>query len=120
MMIPMMKAIDLGDAAVLLAKYATDPNQEPVILTVKGKPVAVVLPAQGGDVETISLGLNPQFNALMERSRRSYYTKGGISSEEMRRRLGLKPFVERKPKAKGQKPKVAGRKRNGEKDARQV
>ena len=108
--IPMMKVIDLAKAAVFLANYATDPNQQPVILTVKGKPVAVVLPAEGGDVESISVGLNPQFNALMERSRRRMETEGTISDEEMRRRRGLPPYVEPKANARNHKPKTKSRK----------
>src|SRR4051794_19095167 len=108
--IPMMKAIDVAEAATLLAKYTVDPNQEPVILTLKGKPVAVVLPAEGGDVESISVGLNPQFNALIERSRRRTETEGVISEEEIRRRHGLPPYVEPKVNARNHKPKAKSRK----------
>ncbi|GFP20502.1 hypothetical protein HKBW3S03_02005, partial [Candidatus Hakubella thermalkaliphila] len=41
------------------------------------------------DMETVSLSTNPQFLALIERSRARQQAEGGISSEEMRRRLGL-------------------------------
>jgi hypothetical protein len=39
------------------------------------------------DIETVSLSNNPKFIALIERSRARQKSEGGISSEEMRRRL---------------------------------
>ena len=41
------------------------------------------------DAEAISLSTNPRFLAIIERSRLRQKREGGISSEEMRRRLGL-------------------------------
>ena len=38
---------------------------------------------------TVSLSTNPQFLALIERSRARQESEGGISSDEMRWRLGL-------------------------------
>jgi hypothetical protein len=43
------------------------------------------------DVEAVSLSQSPQFLAIMERSRIRYAKEGGISSAEMRRRLGMPP-----------------------------
>ena len=42
-------------------------------------------------LEAVALGKHPDFLALIERSRARQRAEGGISSEEMRRRLGLKP-----------------------------
>jgi antitoxin (DNA-binding transcriptional repressor) of toxin-antitoxin stability system len=122
-----MKTLGIAEAPDLLAKYETDPDQDPVILTVKGKPVAVVLPVHGADVETISLSLHPKFLAIMERSQRRYDKEGGIPIEEIRQRLGMEPFKEPKPTTKGQqktgtnrKPQAKNRKPNGKKDGSQV
>jgi hypothetical protein len=121
-----MKTLDIAEAPALLAKYAADPNQEPVILMVARKPVAVVLPTQGADVETVSLSFNPKFLEIIERSRIREAREGTISSEEMRRRFGLKPYVDPKakkdPKArtKSRQPKTGSRKRNGREDGSQV
>ena len=41
------------------------------------------------DMETVSLSNNPEFLALIERSPVRHKAEGGISSEEMRRRLDL-------------------------------
>jgi hypothetical protein len=41
------------------------------------------------DMESVSLSTNPQFLALIERSRKRQDAQGSISAQEMRRRLGL-------------------------------
>jgi hypothetical protein len=41
------------------------------------------------DEETIAVANNPKFLAILERSRARHKVEGGISLEEMRRRLGL-------------------------------
>lgn len=41
------------------------------------------------DFETIALSSNPEFIDLIERSRARRRAEGGISSADMRRRLGL-------------------------------
>ncbi len=41
------------------------------------------------DSETMKLSTNPKFIAIIEDSRARMKAEGGISSEEMRRRLGL-------------------------------
>ena len=65
-------------------------DKEPIILTVDGKPVAALMPIENADLETVALSTNPQFLALIERSRARQRSEAGISSEEMRHRLGLK------------------------------
>ncbi|MGE5445611.1 MAG: hypothetical protein ACM3SR_13630 [Ignavibacteriales bacterium] len=42
------------------------------------------------DLETVTISTNPQFIALIERSRARQKSEGGISSTEMRRRLKVK------------------------------
>ena len=39
------------------------------------------------DIETVAISGNPKFIALIERSRAKQKTEGGISTEEMRKRL---------------------------------
>jgi len=64
-------------------------TKEPIILTVDGEPVIASVPI--GDMETVALSTHPQFPALIEQSRARQKAEGGISSAEMRRRLGLTP-----------------------------
>jgi len=51
---------------------------------------------ENADMETISLSANSKFLAIIERSRARQEAEGGISSDEMRRRLGLKRAPRRK------------------------
>ena len=84
-----MKTLELNKATASLAQYARGVKKEPMILTSHGRPVAALVYIPNADAETISLSTNPQFIALIERSRLRHKIEGGISSDEMRRRLGL-------------------------------
>jgi antitoxin (DNA-binding transcriptional repressor) of toxin-antitoxin stability system len=83
-----MKTLEVAQATAPLADYARDVKHEPLILTMNGTPVAALIPLENVDIETVTLSTHPQFLALIERSRTRQKTEGGISSEEMRRRLG--------------------------------
>jgi antitoxin (DNA-binding transcriptional repressor) of toxin-antitoxin stability system len=85
-----MKTLELTKATASLAEYAQDVKKEPVILTSGGKPVAALVAVENADLETATLSTHPQFLALIERSRSRQKAEGGISSQEMHRRLGLK------------------------------
>jgi len=82
-----MKTVEMSRATGALADYARDVENEPVIVTDHGRPVAALLPIENADRETVALSTNPQFLALIERSRLRQDTEGGISSDDMRRRL---------------------------------
>ncbi len=84
-----MKILELSEATAPLADYAKDLGQEPLILHIGGQPVAALMAIENADWETISLSNNPKFLAILERSRKRLREEGGISSDEMRRRLGL-------------------------------
>ncbi len=85
-----MRTVEIAKATGSLAEYAKEVSKEPIIVTVKGKPTAALVPIENADVETVTLSTNAQFIALIERSRARQKAEGGISSAEMRRRLGLK------------------------------
>ncbi len=82
-----MKTIDLGEALNPLADYVKGARVEPLVVTEDGEPTAVLLPLVNADLETVSLGTNPEFIALIERSRARAQAEGGLSAEEMRRRV---------------------------------
>jgi prevent-host-death family protein len=84
-----MKIVEIKEAKDTLAEYTSTILNEPLIVTSEGKPVAALVSLENTDWETISLSTNPEFIKLIEQSRLSRCQKGGISSEEMRRRLGL-------------------------------
>jgi len=84
-----VRTLDITEAIQPLAEYAQQVDIGPIVVTIEGQPVAVVVAIGNADLETISLSTNPQFLALIERSRAHQESEGGISSDEMRRRLGL-------------------------------
>lgn len=85
-----MKTLEMTKARESLSSYARHVKKEPVILTVRGKPVAALVSIENADLETVTLSTDPRFIAIIERSRARQKSEGGISSEEMRRRLGTK------------------------------
>jgi prevent-host-death family protein len=82
-----MKTIEFVKANLPLSDYTKKVKKEPVIVTKEGKPVAALVSITNADIETVSLSSNPKFIALIERSRAKQKNEGGISTEEMRRRL---------------------------------
>ncbi len=56
--------------------------------TLAGEPVAAVVPIEDADPESLSLATNPDFMTIIERSRAQVPAGSGISTEEMRHRLG--------------------------------
>ena len=84
-----MKVIETTEATAPLAEYANVVSKEPVVITQNGKPVAALVALENVDFETVSLSNNAEFMALIERSRSRQQADGGISTQEMRKRLGL-------------------------------
>jgi antitoxin (DNA-binding transcriptional repressor) of toxin-antitoxin stability system len=82
-----MKTVEVSKATLPLSDYTKEIKKEPVIITKEGRPVAILVSIPNTDIETVSLTNNPKFIALIERSRARQKSEGGISSEEMRRRL---------------------------------
>jgi antitoxin (DNA-binding transcriptional repressor) of toxin-antitoxin stability system len=82
-----MKTIEVAKAILPLANYTKKIKKEPIIITSEGKPVAALVGISNADIETVSLSNNPKFLNLIERSRARQKSEGGISTEEMRRRL---------------------------------
>jgi prevent-host-death family protein len=82
-----MKVIEQAQATRTLADYAAEIEEAPVIVTSQGQPVAALVPIDNDDLETVTPSTNRQFFELIERSRAQTSADGGISSNEMRRRL---------------------------------
>ena len=85
-----MRVIEKTEATAPLAEYMAEVEKEPLIVTSKGKPIAALVPIENADLETVSLSTSRKFLELIERSRARQHAEGGISSDEMRRRLGVK------------------------------
>jgi hypothetical protein len=85
-----MKTIELSEVAAL-TPYVLPGCQEPLILKQNGQTVAAIVPADEQEVESLLLSINPQFQAILERSQQRLDKAGAVSSAEVRRRLGLPP-----------------------------
>ena len=92
-----MKIVEVSKATLPLSDYTKGVKKEPVIITKEGRPVAALVSITNSDIETVSLSNNPRFIALIERSRARQKSEGGISSEEMRRRLLERPKKSARP-----------------------
>ena len=85
-----MKRIELSEVAALGPHL--EPGAEPVFLTKNGRTIGAVLPVTDDDVESMLLSINPQFQQILERSQHRLDTEGGLSSADVRERLGLPPM----------------------------
>ena len=84
-----MKTIDLREVDDKLAGRIRALDGEPLVFADGDIPVAALAPLDGMDLESLYVSTNPDFVDLIERSRRRHREEGRISSEEMRRRLGI-------------------------------
>jgi prevent-host-death family protein len=88
------RTVELTEATQSLAEYAQQVDDGVIIVTSNGRPIAAVVALPNTDVETVALSQNPQFLAIIERSRARHMQEGGISSAEMRRRFTDTPTRE--------------------------
>lgn len=84
-----MKKIEMRKASGSLSDYVEEARKDPIIVVKNGRPVAAVFPIENADMETISLSTSRRFLSIIKRSRARHKKEGGISSRDMRRRLGL-------------------------------
>ena len=82
-----MKVVEKAKATGSLAAYTEEVGNGPVVVTDQGKPVAVLVPIDNADLETVALSTNRQFIELIERSRARVRKEGGVSSKAMRQRF---------------------------------
>ncbi|MCE7982463.1 MAG: hypothetical protein DYG89_14825 [Caldilinea sp. CFX5] len=72
-------------------------EEERVTLTLNGQPIAildtlaplVLFGEDTIDLEALAMSTDPTFLALIDQSRQHHEAKGGISSADMRQRLGI-------------------------------
>jgi antitoxin (DNA-binding transcriptional repressor) of toxin-antitoxin stability system len=84
-----MKTIDITNATAPLSQYARELDQEPLVLTDGNQPIAALMPIDEADLDSVALGSNAKFLALLEQARAQRRAGAGLSTEEVRRELGL-------------------------------
>ena len=88
------RTLELTEATRSLAEYAQQVDDGVIIVTRNGRPIAAVVALPNTDAETVKLSQNPQFLAIIERSRARQIHEGGISSADMRQRFNTTPTHE--------------------------
>ena len=83
-----MKAIEVSQVSAL-EPHVRPGCEEPLLLTKDGEVVAAIVPADEREAESMLLSIHPKFQAILERSRQRLESEGGLSSADVRRRLGL-------------------------------
>lgn len=81
-----MKVVPLGQAKNELSAYVEEAQHDRVLVTRHGKPAALIIGVVGEDFEDLMTRSDPEFWQMIETRRAGSKT---ISSDEMRRRLGV-------------------------------
>ena len=79
--------MEISEATEPLARYARGLRRNPVLLTRKGKPFAVLVTLDGIDREGTALSTSPAFMKIIERSRKSLRAGKGLTLAEVEARL---------------------------------
>lgn len=83
-----MKTMEFPAGQKQLRAAVRQGEEETVVLTRRGKPVAAVVPMRGMDAETLRLSTSPKFLSILRRSFRQLDAGKNISLAEMKRRVG--------------------------------
>ena len=81
------KTVEISDTTLEELAHLT--QSEPVIAMYEGVPTYAIVPLDEADYEAWTLSENPDFMAIIERSRERYRREGGVPLEEVRRRLNI-------------------------------
>jgi antitoxin (DNA-binding transcriptional repressor) of toxin-antitoxin stability system len=84
-----VKTIEVSQSDDSLAECARAAAREPLVLTDGGVPIAALVSIDDVDLESLALGADPEFLALIEQARAQHEAGLGLSTEEVRRELGI-------------------------------
>lgn len=77
-----MKVATQDEVAAHFAEYLKAAKKGPVVVTSKGKPVAVLLRSESEeDVERLLMGHSPKLQSILEAARKRFREGGGIPHE---------------------------------------
>ena len=84
-----MRNVEVTQASDSLGQSVRNLAGEPLVVTEGGVPIAALVPIDELDLESVALGSNPRFMAILEEARAQCRQGMGLSSEAVRRELGL-------------------------------
>jgi prevent-host-death family protein len=99
-----MTRVELREATGSLSDYTRKARRGPVVVTRRGRPVAVLRAVSDEDWEDFVVSSSPAFRRIIERSWRDYEARGGIPLEEIERQFAL-PSRPAKPARKPRRSK---------------
>jgi prevent-host-death family protein len=82
-----VKTLEMSRATESLADYARGVAMEAVVVTRRGKPVAVLVPIKNADLESVAISTNPEFLKIIRKSRASLRRRGGLTLRGIESRL---------------------------------
>jgi len=82
-----MKTIDITKASKILSDYATQSDNEIVVLTLRNKPLAAIVSLKNIDRESLSLSTNPEFMKIIEKSRKDFKLGNKLSFSKMKKKI---------------------------------
>ena len=85
-----MKTIKLSEASRPLAEYASELDDDIVLVTQRNRPIAAVVSLKNADREVLSLNGSPKFLKIIQRSRRDFAAGRSRSLAEVRQLFGLR------------------------------
>lgn len=94
-----MTRVELQDATGSLSEYTRKARKADVIVTRRGKPVALLRVLTDEEWEDYVVSRSPVFRRILKRSEASYRKHGGIPLEEIEREFGLPPRSTKVPRA---------------------
>jgi PHD/YefM family antitoxin component YafN of YafNO toxin-antitoxin module len=84
-----MKSLELSGSDKRLTEYIQTNSEEPLILTLEGRPVAAVVSLEEVDLESIALANNPYFQEIIESSIKSIETGPNLTIDQMREKYNI-------------------------------
>ncbi len=99
-----MTTIKISKSSMDLTELLELAGKDLVVLRKNGKVCYALVRMDEGDLEALSLSRNPDFMAMLDKSRAHYETHGGFSLEEVKRRYG-----KRRSQASARKRKAAAK-----------
>ncbi len=84
-----MKTIKLSEASRSLAEYASELDDDIVLVTERNRPIAAVISLKNADREVLSLSRSPAFLKVIEQSRRDFAAGRSRSLAEVRSLFGV-------------------------------
>lgn len=83
-----MKTIEVAEATAPLAEYARANRRRLLLLTVRGRPYAALMPiSTPTDLENLAVSNDPGFKVLIAESRRVNAPGTGLTTAQVRRAL---------------------------------